>query len=490
VLIERDALDHAFIDAHTHGFDPFAAAVRDTGWDQIERLSGLTRNAITAAAMVYARANRTIGIYGMGLTQHRLGVQTVQMLVNLLLLRGNIGKPGAGVCPVRGHSNVQGQRTVGITEKPELVPMDRLRDQYGFEPPTEKGLNTVEACEAILGGKVRAFIGLGGNFLRAVPERNAMEDAWRKLRLTVQIATKPNHGQVLHGEIAYILPCLGRIEADRQQGRLQSVSVEDSTACIHGSKGLRAPADPMLRSEAWIVAQLAKALLPANPRVDWDGWCGDYARVRDAIEATYPEQFRDFNRRMWQPGGFHRPIPARDRVWKTKTGKANFVTPSGLATDPDMPAAGGDVLTMMTLRSNGQFNTTIYSQDDRFRGIHGTRMVLLINRNDADRLGLSEGMVVGLETIAGDGVRRAMAGFRVTVYDIPEGCVGTYYPEANALIPLWHHAERSKVPAAKSIPVRVVTEAVYPSARGTHGMLATSMPSSARDSASSGVVSP
>ena len=327
-------LDHAFIAEHTHGFDAFAGFVRGKGWPEIKSGSGLTRNALESAAKVYMRASAVMALYGMGLTQHRTGVENCQMLVNLLLLRGNIGRPGAGICPVRGHSNVQGQRTVGITEKPALVPMDKLRELYGFEPPAETGLNTVEACEGILKGKVKAFVGLGGNFLRAVPETGPMEEAWTRLRLTVQIATKLNRGQLVHGEVAYILPCLARTDRDQQRTGEQAVAMEDSTACIHGSRGVRAPVSSQLLSEPRIVAEIAKATIPPNPKVDWDGWVDDYALVRNAIEATYPDQFKDFNARMFQPGGFHRPIAARHRVWKTATHKANFIVPARPRREP------------------------------------------------------------------------------------------------------------------------------------------------------------
>ncbi|HEX8416925.1 MAG TPA: FdhF/YdeP family oxidoreductase [Methylobacterium sp.] len=448
-------IDHAFIAEHTQGFEAFADSVRAKGWDELERRSGLQRAALEQAAATYGRAKATIGVYGMGLTQHRMGVETVQALMNLLLLRGNIGRPGAGICPVRGHSNVQGQRTVGITEKPELVPMDRLRELYAFEPPAEKGLNTVEACEGILEGSVRAFIALGGNFIRAVPETALMEAAWRRLRLTVQISTKLNRNHLIHGEISYVLPCLGRIEIDEQRGGRQSVAMEDSTACIHGSKGYAEPASPHLLSEPRIVAGIAKATLPPNDRIDWDRWGSDYASVRDAIEATYPDQFHNFNARMWQPGGFHRPIPATKRVWKTESGKAQFVTPRGLSADPDTEQADESVLRLTTMRSNDQFNTTIYGYDDRFRGVKGTRMVLFMNAADIARLRLREAQTVDLVCAADDGVVRKVRGFRVLTYDIPKGCVGGYYPECNPLIPLWHHAERSKVPAAKSVPVRI-----------------------------------
>lgn len=450
-------LDWDFIHQHTHGFEKFADAVRAADWAALERRSGLTRNAMEAAALVYARAKRVIGIYGMGLTQHVKGVRTVQMLVNLLLLRGNIGRPGAGICPVRGHSNVQGQRTVGITEKPKLAPLDRLAEQYDFEPPRDEGLNTVTACEAMLNDRIHAFIGLGGNFIRAVPEREAMEAAWRRLPLTVQIVTKLNRSQVVHGETAFILPCLGRTELDEQASGPQAVSVEDSTACIHGSRGRRAPASPNLLSEPAIIAGIAKSTLAPNPHVDWDGWVADYDRVREAIGATYPAIFHDMSRRMWEPGGFHRRLEARERTWNTATGKANFITPETLATDIDTPVEQRDIVQLITLRSNDQFNTTVYGFDDRFRGVHGTRMVVLMHRNDMARFGLNERDMVTLSTAVDDGRRRSVSGLMVLPYDIPEGNIGAYYPECNPLIPLWHHAEGSHTPAAKSIPVRVTS---------------------------------
>jgi molybdopterin-dependent oxidoreductase alpha subunit len=448
-------LDHAFISAHTHGFDQFIIWLRRQEWPELERRAGLSRASMEATAAVYARSKATMGIYGMGLTQHRAGVETVQMLVNLLLARGNIGRLGAGICPVRGHSNVQGQRTVGITEKPSLVPLDRLAEQYHFNPPREAGYNTVEACEAILENKIKAFVMLGGNFVRAIPDRDQMEPAWRRMRLTVNVATKLNRSHLVHGEISFVLPVLGRIERDLQASGEQSTSMEDSTACVHGSRGVRAAASKHLISEVKLVAEIAKASLDPNPHIPWDDWVDDYSRIRAAIGETYPDIFYSYDRRMWEPGGFHRNIPARDRIWKTKTAKANFITPRGLDEDKDMPEIGHDVLRMITLRSNDQFNTTIYGYDDRFRGIHGTRMVVLMNRNDIDRLGLKEGESVSLRTSSTDNVERVMFGFRVTPYNIPTGCIGTYYPEANALLPVWHYAEGSKTPAAKSVPVIV-----------------------------------
>jgi molybdopterin-dependent oxidoreductase alpha subunit len=371
-------LDVDFIEEHTNGYDAFERAVRGFDWPEIEHCSGLRREAIEAAADVYADSNAVIACYGMGLTQHRSGVLAIQMLSNFLLMRGNIGKVGAGIFPVRGHSNVQGQRTVGITEKPELAPLDQLAKQYSFEPPDMKGLDTVETCRGILDEKVSAFIGLGGNFIRAVPETVAMEQAWRKLPLTVQILTKLNRSAVVHGLEAFLLPCLGRIEVDVQATGKQFVTVEDTTGRYHASHGQVGPAGPDICSEPRIVAGLAKATLEPNNRVNWEAWSNNYALVRDAIADTYPKIFADFNARILKPRGFDRPNPARERIWSTKTGKANFVAPNRLSEDPDLPRRSEDVLTLITIRSNDQFNTTIYCYEDRLRGIYGTRKVVSV----------------------------------------------------------------------------------------------------------------
>ena len=449
-------LDIEFIKEHTTGFAEFAAFVRQCDWAEIERVSALTREALTQAAAEYGRAHAVIAHYGMGLTQHRMGVQNVRLLMNMLLMRGNIGKPGAGPSPVRGHSNVQGQRTVGVTEKPELAPLDKLGDQYQFEPPRDTGMNTVEACEAIVAGKVRAVLQLGGNLVRSVPDRSVIEPAWSKLRLTVNITTKLNRSHLIHGEISYVLPCLSRIEIDEQAGKTQAVSMEDSTGCMHGSRGVAKPASDKLRSEPRIVAGIAKATLGPASSVDWDGWANDYASIRNAIAQTYPTIFHDFNARMWTPGGFHRPLPASERKWETKSGKAEFLTPDTLFEDPDVHGIDENTLRLFTLRSDSQFNTTIYNLDDRFRGVHGSRMVLLMNKKDIDRLGLSAEQEITLETVADDGVERRVSGLKIKDFDLPAGCVGGYYPECNPLLPLWHYAKQSKVPAAKSIPVRIV----------------------------------
>ena len=293
----------------------------------------------------------------------------------------------------------------------------------------------------------------------SLPDHGQLVPAWRRLRLTVQILTKLNRSCLEHGEISYILPCLGRIEIDEQETGPQAVSMEDITACIHGSRGYAKPASKNLLSEPWIVAQLAKAVLPANPRVDWDWWVADYRRVRDAIEQTYPEMFRDFNARLFQPGGFHRPLTARHREWKTKTGKANFITPESLAGNVDTPPGHEGVFQLTTIRSQGQFNTTVYSDRDRFRGVSGTRMVLFMNPADIARVGLNDGERVGLATAIDDFIRRFVDGFIVRPYNIPEGCLAGYYPECNPLVPVSHHAKGSFVPAVKGVPVRIVKAA-------------------------------
>ena len=446
-------LDRDFIAAHTHGFEAFADAARAADWAQIERISGLARADLEAAAEVYAAAERVIGVYGMGLTQQVHGSQSIGMLVNLLLLRGNIGRPGAGISPVRGHSNVQGQRTVGISEKPELVPLDKLAQMFDFEPPRDKGLNTVEACEAIRSGAVQAFVSLGGNFVRAIPEREAMEQAWRKQALTVYIATKLNRSHLVHGRASYVLPCLARSEEDLQQSGPQSVSIEDSFSHIHGSIGKRQPASEHLRSELAIVAGIAKAMLPAHPKWRWDEWTADYRRVRELIAETYAQEFHDFNARMFEPGGFYRGNPAHERIWKTASGKAEFTDPSVLSALGVGDAPGRYHL--ITLRSNDQFNTTIYGFSDRLRGLEGSRMILLINPADMAREGLHEGDVVRLVGDAGDEVQREVAGLTVTPFSLPDGCLGGYFPEMNPLIPLWYHDQASKTPASKGVPVRI-----------------------------------
>jgi molybdopterin-dependent oxidoreductase alpha subunit len=450
---KKHVLDHDFIKTHTFGFEEFAEAARAHRWDELERLSGLSREEMMQAAATYARSDAVMMVYGMGLTQHLMGVQNVHMVCNLALLRGNIGKPGANICAVRGHSNVQGQRTVGITEKPGLVPLDKLSQLYGFAPPQWTGRSTVETCEAIMTGRSRAFISLGGNFLRAVPDTDAMEEGWRKIRLSVQIATKLNRSHVLHGDIAYLLPCLGRIERDEQASGPQAVSIESSIAHFHGSQGKTNPASAELMSEPAIVAGLAKATL-GDTKVPWDVWVGDYSKIRDAIEQTYPETFKDFNKRLFQPGGVARPVPARERKWVTKSGTANFITPEKLF--PDLSTSESiDVLHLATLRSNDQFNTTIYGYSDRFRGVQGTRRVVFMNGQDIARMGFLDGESVDVTTAIDGNTIRKVTAMRIVSYDIPEGCCAAYFPETNPLFPLAHHDPKSKTPSYKLLPVRI-----------------------------------
>ena len=446
-------LDREFIAQHTDGLEAFKASAQAAEWAEIEAVSGLSRNDIEQAAEVYIAAERVIGVYGMGLTQHVHGSQCIGLFVNLLLLRGNIGRKGAGMSPVRGHSNVQGQRTVGISEKPELVPLDQLAEMFDFEPPRDTGLTTVDACESILEGSVRGFVSLGGNFVRAIPERDAMEKAWRALALTVNIATKLNRSHLVHGRSAYLLPCLARPEEDVQSSGPQSVSIEDTFSHIYGSVGKRMPASEHLLSELAIVAGMAKATLPAHPTWQWDAWVADYSVVRDLIEETYPDQFRGFNARMFDKGGFYRGNKARERIWETDSGKAGFTTPTVMSALGVGDAPGRYHL--ITMRSNEQFNTTIYGFSDRLRGLEGSRDILLINPKDMSKAGLKEGDIVSLVSDAGDEVHREVPGLMVTSFNLPNGCVGGYYPEMNALIPLWYHDQASKTPASKGVPVRI-----------------------------------
>jgi len=458
-VLELDAergggiLDRTFIAEHTTGLDELEARLREISWDEIERESGLRRGELHEVAEIYATSKNVIGIYGMGLTQHVRGWLNLAMLVNLLLLRGNIGREGAGISPVRGHSNVQGQRTVGITEKPANVPMDKLRELFGFEPPQEEGRSTVDLVEGLLDGSVRGLLSLGGNLARAIPDRARVEAAWRGLDLNVQVATKLNRSHLLPGQATWLLPCLVRAEEDMQATGPQTVTMEDSLSMIHGSLAKRQPASPQLRSEVAIVAGIAKATLPPNPKVKWDEWTGDYGLIRDLIEATYPDKFADFNDRLFTPGGFHRGNTARERVWKTESGKAQFTAPEALSALGEPPK--GEELTLITLRSNDQFNTTIYGFSDRLRGLSGPRDIVLINPEEMERRGLLDGQVVALECAVDDGVERIVRGLKIVPYDLPDACVAAYYPEANPLIPVGYHDELAKTPAYKGVPVRI-----------------------------------
>ncbi|MDF2235319.1 FdhF/YdeP family oxidoreductase [Albimonas sp. CAU 1670] len=449
-------LDRAFIDAETSGWAETEAAVRAAPWAEIEVHAGLTRAMIERAAEIYLSAERPIGIYGMGLTQHVNGWLNLGMLVNLLLMRGAIGRPGTGISPVRGHSNVQGQRTVGVGEKSAHMPADRLRAQFGIEPPEEEGMNAVHACQALLEGRVRAVVSLGGNLLRALPDRERIEAAWPSLRLSVHIATKPNRSHLAPGEVAYILPCLGRTDQNLQPSGVQATSMEDTFSHIYGSLGRAEPPGPEVRSETAIVAGLAEATLPANPKLRWRAWSQNHEQVRDLIAETFPDDFADFNARLFQPGGFYRGNPARERDWKTDDGRARFTAPTTLSALGEAPK--GEEMTLITLRSNDQFNTTIYGFSDRLRGLEGSRMVVLMNRDEIERRGLEEGASVALVCAVEDGHDRRVGGLTLTAYDLPPGCVAGYYPELNPLVPLDYCEKNSQTPAYKGTPVRILRD--------------------------------
>jgi len=445
-------LDLDFIAQHTHGFEAFANDLRQTNWEDILRVCGLPRDQLERVAAVYMRARAVIVVYGMGITQHRLGTANVQQTVNLLLLRGNFGKPAAGICPVRGHSNVQGDRTMGIDEKPKPALLDQLKKAFGFEPPRAHGHNVVDAVQAMVDGRAKVFIGHGGNFVRAVPDWTVAEAAMRRLRLTVAVSTKLNRGHLVHGEEALILPALARSDIDMQAGGRQSVTVEDSMSMVHASSGLVTPPSEHLKSEVAIVCGMAKATL-SDCGIDWDSYVADYNRIRDKIEEVFPELFADFNKRIRQPGGFHLTTPPRQRVWNTSTGRANFLVFPGVDEDP--PVSDPAMLRLATLRSHDQYNTTIYSLDDRYRGVFGGRMVVFMNEADMQTRGIAEGDEVEIESLAEDGKRRVVGGFWVKPYSIPVGSIGAYYPETNPLLPLAYHDLKSGTPAAKSIPVLV-----------------------------------
>jgi molybdopterin-dependent oxidoreductase alpha subunit len=445
-------LDIDFITIHTHGFDALVADLRATTWEAIERRSGLTREELTTAAKIYAEADAVIAAWGMGITQHLRGTQSVQQIVNLLLLRGNIGRPGAGALPVRGHSNVQGDRTVGITEKPSAEFLDRLQQVFGFAPPRAWGHDVVGTIESMVRGDAKVFIGMGGNFVAATPDTEITKDAMRRLVLTVAVSTKLNRGHLVHGKKALILPCLARSEVDVQENGPQVVTVEDSTCIVQSSGGRNRPASPHLLSEPAIVAGIAQATLPGS-HVDWTGLISDYDRIREKIEAVFPI-FRDFNKRIRKPGGFHLTSTARERIWMTPTGKANFMVLSGL--EEDSRRNDPDGLWLTTIRSHDQYNTTIYGLDDRYRGVFGQRRVVFVSNEEMAKRKLAANDLVDLQTISTDNVERVARGFKVVPYAMPSGCCASYYPETNGLVPLYSRDDTSHTPSFKAIRVRML----------------------------------
>jgi molybdopterin-dependent oxidoreductase alpha subunit len=456
-LIAGGHLDRAFIDQHTAGFEQLAAHLAGRDWSDLEAESGLTRGQIEEAAGIFAASRAVILCYGMGVTQHRSASSAVQQLANLLLLGGHMGRPGAGICPLRGHSNVQGARTVGLTEKPSAAFLDSLGAAFGFTPPSRHGHTVVEAIEAMRDGGAKVFIGLGGNFAVAAPDPVATFPALQRNALTAHIATKLNRTHLLVGAESYILPCLGRTEIDIQATGRQAVTVEDSMSMVHASRGMNTPASEHLRSEPWIVAALAEATLGPDSGVDWRGLAGDYSRIRDGIEAVFPEAFAGYNQRILEPGGFRLPVSTADRVWHTASGRADLIP--FRHDDPDQVdnrRGDPDVLILTTVRSHDQYNTTIYGLNDRYRGVKGRRDVVFAHPDDLAARGLADGDRVDLTAaFADDGADRSVRGFTVVARDLPRGCLAAYYPEANPLLALDERDLKSGTPAFKAMPVRL-----------------------------------
>ncbi|MEU0672522.1 FdhF/YdeP family oxidoreductase [Streptomyces sp. NPDC006172] len=454
LILQAGALDDAFIREHTHGFEEFAEVARAADWDETLTATGLTRAEIESALRMVLASERTIVCWAMGLTQHKHSVPTIREVVNFLLLRGNIGRPGAGVCPVRGHSNVQGDRTMGIFERPAPAFLDALEKEFGFAPPRAHGFDVVRAIRALRDGEAKVFFAMGGNFVAASPDTEVTEAAMRRARLTVHVSTKLNRSHVVTGARALILPTLGRTERDVQGGGEQFVTVEDSMGMVHASRGRLKPASGRLLSEPAIVCRLARRVLGEGSRVPWEEFEKDYATIRDRIARVVPG-FEDFNARVTgsagRPGGFALPHAPRDeRRFPTVTGKANFT-----AAPVEYPKVPEGRLLLQTLRSHDQYNTTIYGLDDRYRGIRGGRRVVLVNAEDARELGVADGSYVDLVSEWRDGTERRAPGFRVVVYPTSRGCAAAYYPETNVLVPLDATADTSNTPASKSVVVRL-----------------------------------
>jgi len=447
-------LDLEFIREHTLGFEAFAEDLRQENWALLESESGVSREEIENLGRIYANGKRVIATWGMGITQHKHSVQTVHLLSNLLMMRGNIGREGAGLCPVRGHSNVQGNRTVGIEEKPSMDFLDRLGSVFNFEPPREHGLDVVETVEHMIEGHVKVFLGLGGNFAMATPDTLRTFDGLRSCDLTVHITTKLNRSHLVHGVDALILPTLGRTEIDVQAGVAQGITVEDSMSMVHISYGMNKPASKNLMSETAIIANIADATL-GDDKVRWLDYASDYSKIRDAIEQVIPG-FEQYNERIKKPGGFHLRVASRERDWETETGYANFIVHAVQEDTPIVRAKkrhGDRLMTLMTTRSHDQYNTTIYALDDRYRGVFGQRRVVFINPADIEMLGFKNGDWIDMSTVWDDGIERRANYFRLVEYDIPRGCIGAYYPETNPLVPLGSVGDVCNTPTSKSIPV-------------------------------------
>ncbi|MDQ7983336.1 FdhF/YdeP family oxidoreductase [Pseudomonas sp. G34] len=453
---EQPVFDHAFIAEHTDGVDAYLAVLDASSWESLVEQSGLSLEEIEQAALMYRRAEKVIMCWAMGITQHVHSVATIQEIVNLQLLRGNLGRPGAGLCPVRGHSNVQGDRTMGINDRPPVLLLDNLEKRFHFKVPRDNGHNTVEAINAMVDGQAKVFIALGGNFAQATPDSPRTHQALQNCDLTVQISTKLNRSHLTTGKDALILPCLGRTDIDVQATGPQAITVEDSFSMIHASNGQLEPLSKQMRSEPAIVAGIAKATLGNHP-VDWDAMIADYSRIRELIADTIPG-FQDFNTRVQHPGGFYLGNSAGARQWKTNTGKANFKSNALLADllPPQVRNSGQTPdLILQTMRSHDQYNTTIYGLDDRYRGVRGQRDVLFVNEADITRLGYKPGQKVDITSLWDDGVERKVVGFTLLAFDIPAGQAAAYYPEANPLVPLQSVGIGSHTPTSKFVAIRL-----------------------------------
>jgi molybdopterin-dependent oxidoreductase alpha subunit len=446
------ALDQEFIARHTHGFEEYRALCEATPWEDLERHSGLTRRQILKAAEVYSRSDRTLISWCLGVTQHEHGVDTVREIINVLLLRGNLGREGAGPSPVRGHSNVQGNRTCGIDHRPQPEFLDRLAEVCGIDPPRHHGMDTVGTIEAMNQGRVKVFLGMGGNFVLAAPDTAYTAQGLGRCELTVHVSTKLNRSHLVHGKKALILPCLGRTEKDRQRGGLQAVTVEDSMSMVHMSVGMRKPASPHLLSEPAIIAGIARAVLP-DSRTPWEEYIEDYDRIRDTM-ARVLDGFEDFNRRVRLPLGFRIKQPARELVFLTPSGRAEF----SAAPLPEEPPQG-DVLILQTMRSHDQWNTTIYSDNDRYRGVSNLRTLVLMDGDDMRARGITPGGLVDITATARDGSRRQLRRYTAIEYGMPRGCAAGYMPEMNVLIAASDYSRQSNQPLMKNIKVRVAPSA-------------------------------
>ncbi|MBW3636096.1 MAG: FdhF/YdeP family oxidoreductase [Armatimonadetes bacterium] len=448
MLESQDEFDHEFIAQHTHGYDEFIADLRSENLDNLIEKCGLSRQEIEKAAAIALKSKRMICCWAMGMTQHKNAVAGIQSIINLLLLGGHIGREGAGACPVRGHSNVQGDRTMGIWERPKPEFLDALRDEFGFEPPRAHGLDVVESIKAMHEGRAKVFLAMGGNFLSATPDTQFTAEAMRRCNLTAHVSTKLHRGHLVTGKRALILPCLGRTETDVQESGAQFVSVENSMGVVHTSQGRLEPASEHLKSEPAIVAGLAHAVLGQKSGLDWPRLAANYDEIRARIEKTIGG-FENYNERVRRPEGFYLPNTAKDRVWKTATGKANFTVHA--APKHELEA---DQLLMMTIRSHDQYNTTIYGLDDRSRGVKNERRVVFLNAQDMKSRDLKIGDLVHL-TSHFEGEERRAPHFIAIEYPIPLGCAATYFPETNVLVPIRSVAEKSNTPASKSVVIRV-----------------------------------